>query len=808
MLGLALGVLDGLPLPLELGLQRLVLLLAELDAAVELVDFLLVLLQARLGRGLSGPLLSLLPCDLRELAFDLSAALLVAVLPLRELEMLQLPLVVALLERRARDPQLGEPIVMVAQRALQLGKLLSFLFDVLRPHRGLLPQRLDFALPGEDAGIGRVGRVEAHREAAELVAFTVDQDDVRRERHSREQARRAIDGVVRCKPGRDDRTDRRLGGLDIVGQGREALLVPQLGLGPGAEGADPRRGWVFQQALQQIGVGHLHCVQALAQHRLDRGLPPRVDAELLPQARLGGKLVPVDPIMDLAVFLDLALDLLERAERALQQRELALEDLLGVAVRPTPLLDYRARLLELRKQRFLPRQLGAALSQVPAQPRHRLGVRDNELRALGEQPLAALLQGLERLVGVGEVRLLDLEGLLRLRDALALARDPSHQQPQRLLGLRQLRLLFGQPALRLVQVVARRRQLLLPGAQGLALVELALLAGVALRADLGELRLKPLPGVGDEADLGFEARDVGVGAVELALRGRKRVAGGVMLRPRLLELALALAQARGLGLELDPGPLDVPGMPLRLGLRLVAPEQRQQVLLVGAVGDQLVVAPRDLGLLVEVLDLRAELLADVAHPGEVVASVGEAMLGLAPALLVLGHTCGLLEKHPQLLGPRLDDARDHPLLDDGVGARSQPRAQEDVLDVAAAHVGVVDEVRRLAVPLQHPLHRDLGVLRPLARRPAEAVVEGKLDARTRDRLAQRSRARLAEDPAHGVDDVRLAAAVGPDNADELSRYVYGGGVDEGLETGELYLSEPHASRNRYRPDPSPRMKPL
>src|SRR5882672_3014086 len=110
MLGLALGVLDGLPLPLELGLQRLVLLLAELDAAVELVDFLLVLLQARLGRGLSGPLLSLLPCDLRELAFDLSAALLVAVLPLRELEMLQLPLVVALLERRARDPQLGEPI--------------------------------------------------------------------------------------------------------------------------------------------------------------------------------------------------------------------------------------------------------------------------------------------------------------------------------------------------------------------------------------------------------------------------------------------------------------------------------------------------------------------------------------------------------------------------------------------------------------------------------------------------------------------------------------------------------------------------
>src|SRR5262249_2353455 len=107
---------------------------------------------------------------------------------------------------------------------------------------------------------------------------------------------------------------------------------------------------------------------------------------------------------------------------------------------------------------------------------------------------------------------------------------------------------------------------------------------------------------------------------------------------------------------------------------------------------------------------------------------------------------------------------------------------------------------------------DLGVLRPLAGGPPQVVVEEKLDARPGDRLAQ-GRAvedhglhrvaaqgrgpRFAENPAAGVDDVRLSAAVGPDAADQCPGTVYSGGIDEGLETGELDLSEPHASRTGY-----------
>ncbi len=65
-------------------------------------------------------------------------------------------------------------------------------------------------------------------------------------------------------------------------------------------------------------------------------------------------------------------------------------------------------------------------------------------------------------------------------------------------------------------------------------------------------------------------------------------------------------------------------------------------------------------------------------------------------------------------GLRLDHARDHPLLDDRVGARPQAGAEEEIVDVAAADRDVVDVVGRVAVARQHALDRDLGVLAPLA----------------------------------------------------------------------------------------------
>src|SRR5262245_60456637 len=50
---------------------------------------------------------------------------------------------------------------------------------------------------------------------------------------------------------------------------------------------------------------------------------------------------------------------------------------------------------------------------------------------------------------------------------------------------------------------------------------------------------------------------------------------------------------------------------------------------------------------------------------------------------------------------------------------------------------------------------------------------------------------LPHDPAHRVDDVRLAAAVGADDAGEIAWEVDLGRIDEGFEAGELDLGQPH-----------------
>ena len=67
--------------------------------------------------------------------------------------------------------------------------------------------------------------------------------------------------------------------------------------------------------------------------------------------------------------------------------------------------------------------------------------------------------------------------------------------------------------------------------------------------------------------------------------------------------------------------------------------------------------------------LLVDLVAHVAHALEVLARVLDPVLGLLAALLVLGDAGGFLQEAPQLFGLRLDESRDHALLDDRVAAR-------------------------------------------------------------------------------------------------------------------------------------------
>ena len=221
---------------------------------------------------------------------------------------------------------------------------------------------------------------------------------------------------------------------------------------------------------------------------------------------------------------------------------------------------------------------------------------------------------------------------------------------------------------------------------------------------------------------------------------------------------------------------------------------------------QRLVAARRRGLALQVAQLLLDFLAHVVQALEVFLGVRDAILGLAAALLVLGDAGRLFDEAAQLFGPRLDDARDHALLDDRVAARAEAGAEEQLRDVLAAAARAVQEVGRRAVARHDALQRDLGVAGVLAGELAVGVVEHQLDRGRADRLARAGAVEhdvghrvaaqvlggdLAHDPADGIDDVGLAAAVRTDDADQIAGEIDGGRIDEGLETGQLDLIESH-----------------
>src|SRR3989442_3274704 len=313
--------------------------------------------------------------------------------------------------------------------------------------------------------------------------------------------------------------------------------------------------------------------------------------------------MPADPILGPGVLLDLVLDFLQGEQPALRGRKVALEHLQTVDARAAPPVQGLPRRFELDEQRFLAGKLGSALRQLLRQAHQQLRIGYNQLGPLGEQSFLALLQSLQRLARMLEVRLFHLERLLGLSDALAFARDPSLEQAGRLLRLRQLDLLLGVFAPGLLQSVSRLPEARFPGQARVALLNLALPPGVALRAKLRKLRVETLPGIGYEAYFWFKAGDVRVDAVELPLRCAQCVPPSVVLCPRLLENALEFAQPRGLGFEVSRAVLDFARMALRLGLRIVAAQEPQQVLFLRPIGRKLVVSSRDRGLLFQPLDL-------------------------------------------------------------------------------------------------------------------------------------------------------------------------------------------------------------
>ena len=156
----------------------------------------------------------------------------------------------------------------------------------------------------------------------------------------------------------------------------------------------------------------------------------------------------------------------------------------------------------------------------------------------------------------------------------------------------------------------------------------------------------------------------------------------------------------------------------------------------------LAVLAGDGGLRFQALHLRPEFKANILDTRQILAGIGDTAFGFLAPFLVLGHTGSFFKEHAQLIGLGLDDARNRSLPDDRVGARPEAGTEEQVGDVLAADVQVVDVILGLPGTRQQALDRQFCVLRPLAGDAAQRVVENQLDSGTRHRFA---RSRAVED---------------------------------------------------------------
>ncbi|MNI13042.1 hypothetical protein D3C73_662520 [compost metagenome] len=212
-----------------------------------------------------------------------------------------------------------------------------------------------------------------------------------------------------------------------------------------------------------------------------------------------------------------------------------------------------------------------------------------------------------------------------------------------------------------------------------------------------------------------------------------------------------------------------------------------------------------LGLAVQAFELTLKLFAQVGQALKVLVGAADAVFGLAPTLLVLGDARRFFDEVAQVFGLGLDQLGDHPLLDDRVAARAKAGAEEDVGDVAAPAFGAVEVIGGLAVAGHFAANGDFRISGVLPEQGAVGVVEHQFDARLAHRLAAGGaveddvghrlatevlRRTLTHYPANGVDDVRFAAAIGPDHRRHVTGEVHRGRVDEGFEPRQLDALEP------------------
>ena len=198
-------------------------------------------------------------------------------------------------------------------------------------------------------------------------------------------------------------------------------------------------------------------------------------------------------------------------------------------------------------------------------------------------------------------------------------------------------------------------------------------------------------------------------------------------------------------------------------------------------GGELLVAPRLPRLAPQALDLRLELAQDVAETREIAVGRLEPQLGLVAAAVQAGDAGGVLQHAAALLGLGVDELADLALANECWRAGAGGGVLEQDAHVAGAHLAAVDAEGGAGVALDAARHLDHVVAVVLGRRLAPGIVDedrhfrrvagGALGRAGEDHVVHGGGAHalvggLAHHPAQRFEQVRLAAAVGPDDAGE------------------------------------------
>ena len=202
-------------------------------------------------------------------------------------------------------------------------------------------------------------------------------------------------------------------------------------------------------------------------------------------------------------------------------------------------------------------------------------------------------------------------------------------------------------------------------------------------------------------------------------------------------------------------------------------------------------------MIAERLDPRANFSEDVVHAHELRFGGLQAAQRLFATKLQPPRAGGLLDDRAPIGRPERQDLVHQALSDDDEGVVGEVRAREQVLQIAEANARAVDEVLGLAVAEQTATDLDLG---EVDRQPTRGVVEmehrlGHRESFSRfasaeDELlvplcAQHARVVLAKRPADRIGEIRLAAAVWPDDRRDPGRKFEMGLVHEALKPGHV-----------------------